>query len=63
MVMGATGSGKSTLIEGMLNHIIDVSWDDNARFRLIDLKSDEIQKKGQEVQMQKCMDHKCRLAL
>ena len=63
MVMGATGSGKSTLIEGMLNHIIDVSWDDNARFRLIDLKSDEIQKKGQEVQMQKCMDNKCRLAL
>uniref|UniRef100_UPI0037E74CAA uncharacterized protein n=1 Tax=Semicossyphus pulcher TaxID=241346 RepID=UPI0037E74CAA len=34
MLMGATGSGKSTLINGMINYIVGVDWKDNFRFKL-----------------------------
>ena len=55
MVMGATGSGKSTLIEGMLNHILGASWDDNARFKLINVKGIERNKHGKEVDLKFCI--------
>ncbi|XP_078514838.1 uncharacterized protein LOC144773585 [Lissotriton helveticus] len=35
MVLGATGSGKTTLINGMINFILGVEWKDNFRFKLI----------------------------
>lgn len=41
MAMGATGAGKSTLINGMINYILGVKYDDNFRFVLI---SDETKK-------------------
>lgn len=44
MMIGATGSGKSTLIDGMVNYMLDVAWDDEARFKVIDLTPDEKQK-------------------
>jgi predicted ATPase len=44
MLVGATGSGKSTLIDGIINYITDVSWDDDFRFSLVDLTDDEKKK-------------------
>ena len=36
LLMGATGSGKTTLINAMVNYILGVEWDDPFRFLLID---------------------------
>ncbi|KAM4551900.1 uncharacterized protein PAE49_015498 isoform 2-T2 [Odontesthes bonariensis] len=35
MVLGAPGAGKSTLINGMINHILGVEWYDSYRFVLV----------------------------
>ncbi|KAK3591693.1 hypothetical protein CHS0354_040624 [Potamilus streckersoni] len=52
MVVGATGSGKSTLIDGIVNYVMDVEWKDDWRFTIIDLKDVEKKKKNNQSESQ-----------
>ena len=47
MVVGATGAGKTTLINGMINYIMGVKWKDNFRFKLIREETTENQAHSQ----------------
>ncbi|XP_058873352.1 uncharacterized protein LOC117404269 [Acipenser ruthenus] len=47
MVLGATGSGKTTLINGMINYILGVEWEDDFRFKLIDEETNRSQAHSQ----------------
>ena len=48
-MVGATGSGKSTLIDGIVNYVTEVVWGDDFRFTLIDLTKDEAGKDAEQV--------------
>ena len=39
MMLGATGSGKTTVINGIFNYVVGVEWNDLFRFRLVDESS------------------------
>ncbi|TDH06356.1 hypothetical protein EPR50_G00132470 [Perca flavescens] len=47
MVLGATGAGKSTLINGMINYILGVKWEDSYRFKLVDEGQSKSQSESQ----------------
>ena len=47
MVVGATGSGKTTLINGLTNYVYGVKWDDCFRYKLIDDEGDHSQTNSQ----------------
>lgn len=49
MIVGATGSGKSTLIDGMANYVMGVTWEDTFRFSLIN----ELKHSGNQVSLTK----------
>ncbi|CAL8366305.1 unnamed protein product [Boreogadus saida] len=36
MVLGETGAGKSTLVNGMINYILGVTWDSTFKLKLVD---------------------------
>ncbi|KAL5004144.1 hypothetical protein ScPMuIL_017600 [Solemya velum] len=41
MMIGATGAGMSTLIDGIANFLLGVKWEDNFRFKLINPADDD----------------------
>lgn len=41
MLVGATGSGKSTLVDGIVNYILGVHFDDPFRFVIVQLEEEE----------------------
>ncbi|KAL3855670.1 hypothetical protein ACJMK2_014889 [Sinanodonta woodiana] len=41
MLVGATASGKRTLINGMVNYILGIEWEDKGRVTIIDLTDEE----------------------
>lgn len=41
MLVSATGSGKSTLVDGIVNYVMGVSFDDPFRFTLVQLEEEE----------------------
>lgn len=41
MLVGATGSGKSTLVDGIVNYIMGVSFDDPFRFTIVTFEDEE----------------------
>ena len=45
ILMGATGCGKSTLINGMVNYILGVKWNDSHRFKCV--REDENESRNQ----------------
>lgn len=47
MIVGATGAGKTTLINGMVNYIFDIKWEDNFRLKLITDESTQNQAHSQ----------------
>lgn len=50
MFIGATGSGKSTLVDGMINYVTGVNFDDPYRFSLLQLEKEE-QKTNNQVSL------------
>ncbi|EFX66158.1 hypothetical protein DAPPUDRAFT_263562 [Daphnia pulex] len=47
LMLGATGSGKSTLINAMVNYMLGIEWNDDFRFKLIDEPADKSQAHSQ----------------
>ncbi|XP_048013223.1 uncharacterized protein LOC125246312 [Megalobrama amblycephala] len=47
MMIGATGSGKTTLINSMINYILGVQWEEDFRFVLIDEGKEKSQAESQ----------------
>lgn len=41
MLVGVTGTGKSTLVDGIVNFVMGVSFDDPFRFTLVQLEEEE----------------------
>ena len=52
LTVGMTGSGKSTLIDALINYAYDVRYDDDVRLKLISLTSDEAKKQGNQATSQ-----------
>lgn len=47
MLVGATGSGKSTLVDGFVNYITGVSFEDPFRFTAVSIEKDEMKTDNQ----------------
>ena len=52
MLVGATGSGKSTLVDGIINYIMGVNFEDNFRLTMVTLEKEEMKTLNQVSQLQ-----------
>ena len=52
MLVGATGTGKSTLVDGMVNYILGVKWEDPFRFTTIDMENEDKERHLNQVSFQ-----------
>ncbi|CAC5408601.1 unnamed protein product [Mytilus coruscus] len=52
IVMGASGSGKTTFIDAMFNYMIGVSHESNHRFKIVNLTESERKKLGHQYESQ-----------
>ena len=41
LMIGMTGAGKSTLIDGLANHVLQITLEDPFRFKLVTLEREE----------------------
>lgn len=44
MLVGATGSGKTTLVDGIINYVTGISFDDPFRFTIVHPEDDSEEK-------------------
>lgn len=51
MLVGATGSGKSTLVDCIANYIMGVSFEDPFRFTMVTLEEEEEEEKKTHYQV------------
>lgn len=51
IVMGASGSGKTTFIDAMFNHMIGVSHESDHRFKIVNLTESERKKLNNQVEL------------
>lgn len=49
ILVGATGSGKSTLVNGIVNYVTGVTFEDPFRFTLVQLEKEEEQNTDNQV--------------
>lgn len=49
MLVGATGSGKSTMVDSLINYILGVNFNDPFRFSMVNLEEEEKLKKDNQV--------------
>ena len=49
MLVGATGSGKSTMVDSFINYIVGVDYKDPFRFSMVDLEKEEETKMKNQV--------------
>ena len=52
MLLGMTGTGKTTFIDALINFIFDIRYQDENRLRLVSLTKEEKRKQGQQAQSQ-----------
>jgi len=52
MLLGLTGSGKTTFIDSLINYMFDVRYEDAHRLRMVQMTKDEMAKSNQQAQSQ-----------
>ncbi|XP_060592329.1 uncharacterized protein LOC132747036 [Ruditapes philippinarum] len=52
LLVGETGTGKSTMIDGITNYVLGVRWEDSFRFKVVQLENDEKIKAGNQAESQ-----------